>query len=153
LGRFLANNKDENSDPLLLIGGTSLRVYLLLLQSEKPLGIREVQRILGFKSPTTARHHLERLVELGLATRTPMGYKPLRPKGVLGELVFHAGRILPRSIFLSSFLVSSVIGCLATELCGLMGVTLLSVASAVSVYDSFRVYRAWSRVMKLGENE
>ncbi len=148
----MEDSKEQQSDPLLVIGGTSLRVYLLLLQSERPLGIREVQRTLGFKSPTTARHHLERLVELGLASRTQTGYKALKPDGVLGELVFHAGRVLPRSVFLSSFLVSSAIGCLATGLCGLMGDVLLSVASVISVYDSYRVYKAWSKIIKLNEN-
>ncbi|MEB3755371.1 MAG: hypothetical protein GSR79_00700, partial [Desulfurococcales archaeon] len=58
-----------SSDPLLATGGTSLRVYLYLLQVNRPIGIRELQRSMGFKSPTTARHHLERLVDLGLVEK------------------------------------------------------------------------------------
>ncbi|MCE4614456.1 MAG: LexA family transcriptional regulator [Desulfurococcales archaeon] len=131
----------SSSDPLLATGGTSLRVYLYLLQVNKPLGIRELQRSMGFKSPTTARHHLERLVELGLVERRLNGYIALKPKGILGDLFIHTGRVLPRSLFLSSFLVSSTIGCIFTGLCGIAGDALLSVASIISLYDSYVHYR------------
>ncbi|MEB3756558.1 MAG: LexA family transcriptional regulator [Desulfurococcales archaeon] len=133
-------NRTSN-DPLLATGGTSLRVYLYLLQANRPMGIRELQRSMGFKSPTTARHHLERLVELGLVERKLNGYIALKPKGILGELFVHTGKVFPRSLFLSSFLVSSTIGCIFTGLCGIVGDALLSVASIISLYDSYVHYR------------
>ena len=34
-------------------------------------GIREAQRTLGFKSPSLAQYHLDKLVSLGLATKDP----------------------------------------------------------------------------------
>jgi hypothetical protein len=98
---------------------------------------------MGFRSPTTARHHLDRLVELGLAEKKLEGYIALRPRGILGDLFIHTGRVLPRSLFLSSFLVSSTIGCIVTGYCGLVGDIILSVASIISLYDSYIHYRVF----------
>ncbi|MCE4605709.1 MAG: hypothetical protein F7B59_00025 [Desulfurococcales archaeon] len=142
-----------SSDPLLATGGTSLRVYLYLLQANRSMGIRELQRSMGFKSPTTARHHLERLVELGLVDRRPDGYIALKPKGILGDLFVHTGRVFPRSLFLSSFLVSSTIGCILTGLCGIVGDVLLSVASLISLYDSYVHYRVLRELYMEKEND
>ncbi|MEB3774202.1 MAG: winged helix-turn-helix domain-containing protein [Desulfurococcales archaeon] len=98
------SNEDKGGDPISSLAGSSLRVYLLLLTSDKPLGVREVQRRAGFKSPSTARHHLERLVELGLAYRAGGGYKARKPReGLLAAYVVIKGRLLPRSILLLAF--------------------------------------------------
>ncbi len=95
--------------PLEVLGGTALRVYLLLARSDKPLGVREVQRIMGFKSPSTAKHHLDRLVELGLVSRTSQGY--VVKEGV--EKVFEGyvallGSFVPRLIPYAAFLTGSI---------------------------------------------
>jgi len=49
--------------------GKAWKVYWLLLKSGRPLSVREVQRILGFSSPSVASHHLEQLRELGLVQK------------------------------------------------------------------------------------
>ncbi|MEB3779577.1 MAG: ArsR family transcriptional regulator [Desulfurococcales archaeon] len=96
--------ESEGRDPIQVIGGTSLRVYLTLLSLDKPVGIRELQRILGFKSPSTARHHLERLVDLGLVERSGGGYRAKRPReGLLTTYMVVKGRLLPRLIVTASF--------------------------------------------------
>ena len=95
--------------PIGILGGTSLRVYLLLASSDKPLGVREVQRRMGFKSPSTAKHHLDRLVELGLAEKKGGGYiARTGPEEIfegytklLGSLV---PRLLPYSVFVTATL-------------------------------------------------
>jgi hypothetical protein len=43
-------------------------VYTYLFKVERS-GIRETQRNLGFKSPSLAQYHLDKLVELGLLTK------------------------------------------------------------------------------------
>jgi len=52
--------------------GNTLRVYTFLFKVQKT-GIREVQRQLGFKSPSLAQYHLDKLVSLGLAGRDETG--------------------------------------------------------------------------------
>ncbi len=77
---------------------------MLLLTSEEPLGVREVQRRIGFRSPSTARHHLERLVELGLAYRTGGGYKARKPReGMFAAYIIYRGKLLPRNLFIAAF--------------------------------------------------
>ena len=52
--------------------GNTLRVYTYLFKVQRS-GIREAQRSLGFKSASLAQYHLEKLVELGLATKDVSG--------------------------------------------------------------------------------
>ncbi|MDG7001031.1 MAG: hypothetical protein JRN15_18200 [Nitrososphaerota archaeon] len=52
--------------------GNTLRVYTYLFKVQRS-GIRETQRSLGFKSASLAQYHLEKLVELGLATKDATG--------------------------------------------------------------------------------
>ncbi|MEB3788040.1 MAG: ArsR family transcriptional regulator [Desulfurococcales archaeon] len=95
--------EEQHVDPLVKLAGTGMRVYMYMLARNRPVGVREVQRALGFKSPSTARHHLERLVELGLAEKTSDGYRAVKPQGLLGEYVNVRGRIIPRSALILGF--------------------------------------------------
>src|SRR5579872_1166704 len=52
--------------------GNTLRVYTYLFKVQRS-GIREAQRSLGFKSASLAQYHLDKLVDLGLATRDEAG--------------------------------------------------------------------------------
>lgn len=49
--------------------GKAWKVYWILLRTGRPMSVREVQRALGFSSPSVASHHLEQLRELGLARK------------------------------------------------------------------------------------
>ncbi|RLG83780.1 MAG: LexA family transcriptional regulator [Thermoprotei archaeon] len=87
-------------DPLLTLSGSSLQVYLILLTSKKPLGIREVQRRAGFKSPNSARHHLDKLIERGFAYRVDDGYVAVKPRGSLVSLFIIIRNIMfPKMFF------------------------------------------------------
>jgi hypothetical protein len=52
--------------------GNTLRVYTYLFKVQRS-GIREAQRSLGFKSASLAQYHLDKLVDLGLATKDESG--------------------------------------------------------------------------------
>jgi DNA-binding transcriptional ArsR family regulator len=95
---------EEGRDPLEALGGTALRVYLYLLLARRPVGVRELQRRMGFSSPSTARHHLERLTALGLAVKTPEGYRAVPPRrGLLRLFVATRGRLVPVSLAAAAF--------------------------------------------------
>ena len=97
-------------DPLEELSGTSLRAYLALLLSPKPLGVRELQRLLGLRSPSTARHHLEKLKALGLVAEEAGGYRALPPRrGLLAAYAVIKGRLVPKSMAALAFtLVAAV---------------------------------------------
>ncbi len=56
--------------------GNTLRVYWYVLNaSGNAVGVREVQRALGFSSPTLALYHLDKLRELGLVAKESGEYR------------------------------------------------------------------------------
>jgi DNA-binding transcriptional ArsR family regulator len=63
-GRDIADK--ESADTLK---GTALDIYRLLLKTNKPLGIREIQRTLKLSSPSIAQHHLAKLEAACLVKR------------------------------------------------------------------------------------
>ncbi len=92
--------KEAYSDPLIDLSGSTLKVYLILLSSKRPLGVREIQRAAGFRSPNSARHHLEKLVELGYALRVEEGYVAVKPRGsILSFFIMLRGILLPKALF------------------------------------------------------
>jgi biotin operon repressor len=49
--------------------GKDWKVYWLLLKNGGQLSVRDVQKALGFSSPSVALHHLEQLRQLGLVEK------------------------------------------------------------------------------------
>lgn len=82
-----------------------LKCYLVLREYKQPVGVREAQRILGFKSPGKSHRVLRKLVKLGLATRNEEGkYVIIKdpPLELIGK-VFIKGRLLPKIIVLTTY--------------------------------------------------
>lgn len=85
--------------------GKTLLVYWRLLKSSgSRIGVREIQRKLGFSSPSVAVYHLDKLVSLGLVKKTRTGEYLLAREVKTGLLRFFTrlGRFLiPRYLFYS----------------------------------------------------
>lgn len=82
-----------------------LKYYLILREHKQPIGVREAQRILGFKSPGKSHRILRKLVKLGLATRNEEGkYIIVKdpPLELIGK-IFIKGRLLPKIIVLTTY--------------------------------------------------
>jgi len=97
--------------------GKTLLVYMHLLKAgQETVGVREVQRALGFSSPSVAAYHLTKLQDLGLIENAFGDYRLLKEikVGVLRSFVSLGGVMLPRYLFyavlvttmLATFLVS-----------------------------------------------
>ncbi len=88
--------------------GKTLQVYWYLLRSSNHRGgVREIQRSLGFSSPSIAVHHLDKLQNLGLVTKTGTGEYIIVDEIKVGLLRFFTriGRFLiPRYLFYSVWL-------------------------------------------------
>ena len=91
--------------------GKTLRVYYYMLLTGRAVGIREVQRKLGFSSPSEAAYHLDKLVELGLAKKGSEGYVLAENVhvGVLKYFVFIGKYMLPRYLFYAVFFTTILI--------------------------------------------
>jgi predicted DNA-binding transcriptional regulator len=85
--------------------GKTLLVYWFLLRSRGlPAGVREIQRELGFSSPSVAAHHLDKLVSLGLVEKNLRGEYFLAREVKVGvlRLFTRIGRfMIPRYLFYS----------------------------------------------------
>jgi len=85
--------------------GKTLLVYWFILKSPgSNIGVREIQRSLGFSSPSVAAHHLEKLLSLGLVDKSLRGEYILKEEVKVGVLRFFTrlGRFLiPRYLFYS----------------------------------------------------
>jgi predicted DNA-binding transcriptional regulator len=82
--------------------GKTLLVYMYLIKSNEPtVGVREVQRSLGFSSPSVSAYHLNKLQELGLVDNIRGEYSLVRQVkvGVLRQFVTLGGVMLPRFLF------------------------------------------------------
>lgn len=137
-------------DPIETLAGTSLEVYLYLLEKGGPAGVREVQRALGFRSPSTARHHLERLVELGLARRTSEGYLALPPRGLLSNYIVVRGRLLPRALFTAGFSVAVAAAYAIIPGGDPVASVLLGVVAALTAWEAWELYRSAPRRKRRG---
>ena len=81
--------------------GNTLRVYLELLKAPSGhVGVRQIQRNLGFSSPSLAQYHLERLAEMGLVRADAGEYQISKEVqvDVLKEFIKVGSHIIPRLI-------------------------------------------------------
>jgi DNA-binding transcriptional ArsR family regulator len=129
--------------------GTTLRVYWEIFKSPKPMGVREVQRLIRFSSPSTALYHLEKLRELGVVRKDEYGhYEPvdeIRPTQF--RVFLRIGRvILPRYVFYAVFFAATVVMYLVQSLLvgseiSPMALILGSSAAAVCIYEGVRIWK------------
>lgn len=131
--------------------GKTLLVYWYMLKTpNSKVGIREVQRALGFSSPSIAVHHLEKLQDLGLVRKEKTGEYMLEEEVKVGILKFFTrfGRFLvPRyffySVFLSTMLITYLALCLSGRLFpSVYAIMFGSVASAIFWVETVRLWRA-----------
>jgi predicted DNA-binding transcriptional regulator len=136
--------KDVESE----LKGKTLLVYWHMLRLGRPVGVREIQRNLGFSSPSVAAHHLEKLKDLGLVAKDSIGQYSLANEVKVGLLKFFVkvGHLmLPRYLFYAVFMTSMLLiyafeyGIAATP-DGIIAVTFGTSASLILWYETIRIW-------------
>lgn len=93
--------------------GKTLLVYWFMLRSlGSKAGVREIQRALGFSSPSVAAHHLDKLLSLGLVGKNLRGEYFLAREVKVGVLKFFTrlGRfMIPRYLFYSVWFLTMLL--------------------------------------------
>ena len=64
-----SGDKEQSAD----ISGNTLNVYFYLLRKKQTCGVREIQRAMGFSSPSSAYYHLEKLAHNRILTKDSYG--------------------------------------------------------------------------------
>jgi predicted DNA-binding transcriptional regulator len=153
LGRLVTKSSPEFDMAFLeseLKGKTLIVYWYLLRQPEHTVGVREVQRTLGFSSPSIAVHHLEKLQGLGLVHKKVTGEYELEEEVKVGilKLFTHMGRfIVPRylfySILFSTMLATYLVVCLVGQIFPSFYILVFgSIASVVFWYETIRLWEA-----------
>ncbi|MDG6953853.1 MAG: hypothetical protein JRN33_02570 [Nitrososphaerota archaeon] len=126
--------------------GKTLTVYLYVLKHGKAIGVREVQKALGFSSPSVAFHHLDKLVGLGVVERDEYDRYVLAKKvdvGILHSFVSVGGVTLPRLGFYAAFFTTIAAAYLLLERGSLDLYALIGTVGGAGVfwYEAWRVWR------------
>jgi len=131
-----------------LLKGRTMSVYALLL-SRGDMGVREVQRELGFSSPSLALHHLTKLTELDLVKKDADGVYSVTKTVRVGSLslfIKFGSWLLPRFVFLGTLFTGMLIVYLFFFLSlpptggDLMFLSLSIIAIVLVFYESRRIW-------------
>ncbi len=126
--------------------GKTLKVYLHLLRYGRAVGVREIQKELGFSSPSVAFHHLDKLLDLGVVEKDQYERYVLAKKvdsGILHSFVSIGGLTLPRLGFYAAFFTTIALAYVFAnrtllDLYALIGTV---GGSAIFWYEAWRVWR------------
>ena len=142
---------DESSPDASLVDaelrGRTLRAYLFILKSPKPIGVRELQRALGLSSPSVAYHHLDKLTRMGLVEKDQYGeYASVKNVNVNVLQAFtQIGRLLvPRFIFYAVFFTTLLLGYMLVFLSHLNSFA-VAFGLFASLFAWYETYRTWKK--------
>jgi hypothetical protein len=87
------------------LDGNTLRIYVALANSDKPLGPREITRIVHLSSPSVAYRNLQKLEELGLIEKNSFGEYAVKQKQKVKGHFWVGGKLFPRQLFYAFFFI------------------------------------------------
>jgi len=130
--------------------GKTLLVYLYLLKSRGgTVGVREIQRKLGFSSPSVAIYHLAKLSSLGLVEKTNLGEYYIKREVKVGVLKFYTrlgNLLLPRYLFYTTLFIAMLTYYLILYQSvwttnKVVAVLFGALASAIFLYETVKIWR------------
>jgi DNA-binding transcriptional ArsR family regulator len=144
------------------LNGNTLSVYWYILSKrQNSVGVREIQRALGFSSSSTAHYHLEKLRDLGLVDKNSLGdftVTRVVKVGMLQAFVFTHGHVFPKHLIyaivtsLMTFLFASLyINSLTPVLLAALSPGVL--AAVIFWVETIMVWRRMRSISVIGSRE
>lgn len=128
--------------------GTTLKVYLHILKRGKDkIGVRELMRELGMKTPSHAYYHLDKLVSLGLLEKKYGDYYLNKSVKIdyLRNFIITSGFIIPKFLFYTMFylviLIFSILIPRYNELYWYVALASSTVGVVTSLYQTIISYK------------
>ena len=128
--------------------GNTLRVYWYVLNaSGHVVGVREVQRALGFSSPTLALYHLDKLKDLGLVAKESGEYRLVKEVKVdILKQFMRVGRVFVPRFSLYAVLFTVLIVYYASKIVVIdfftvFGLLFGALASAIFWFETVKTWR------------
>ena len=94
------------------VTGTTRRVYLYILSSRTPVGVRDVWRGLDLSSPSLAQYHINKLLELKLIAVDQFGKIQVNSQTklyLLQNFLFFRGKVVPRLVIFGALSIGLLI--------------------------------------------
>lgn len=116
-----------------------------MIRKRDAIGVRELQRALGFSSPSVAHHHLEKLREMGLISRDEVGRYRVSEKvdvGVLKMFVIIGGKLVPRFLFYAVFFTSFLLLYIWQSF-PMLDPNVLAIGCLASIFLWYEAIRLW----------
>lgn len=129
------------------LSASTVKVYVFLLRKGESAGVREVQRALGFKSPSVAYYHLNKLIEMELVKQDQYGAYVAERKvdaSALGPFLLLGTVIVPRFVFYAAFFSTFLGGYLLVYRLN-SSVELIAVAALAAAFFWIEALLAWRR--------
>ena len=136
----------ENQDQFILRGKT-LKVYRYIVKSNESARVREIQRSVGFSSPSLVLYHIEKLKENGLIREEALGY--VADKVLLKNLVRFRNALIPRFLVYFLFFIFAIIIELAVLLPNVVTreyVIAVFFTLSAAVAFGIETYRQWNSI-------
>jgi hypothetical protein len=138
----------EDDEIVSKLNGNTLRAYWAVLSKEDGIiGVRELQRQLGFSSPALAAYHLNKLVDFELVVNERGDYRLVREVkvGVLKQYIKLGSVLFPRyvlyaSMFSTLFLIL-MLNFDEISFFSIYAVVVSILASVVFWYESYRIWK------------
>ena len=129
--------------------GKTLLVYMHILKNpDESVGVREVQRELGFSSPSVSSYHLNKLLDLGLVENVYGDYRLVKEVkvGVLRQFVTLGGVMLPRYLFYAVLMTTMLVTYLVQRPFiptrdAITAVVMGAVPTVILWYETYRIWR------------
>jgi DNA-binding transcriptional ArsR family regulator len=128
--------------------GNTLRAYWALMNAKDGvLGVRELQRRLGFSSPALASYHLNKLADMRLVARERGDYRLVREVkvGVLKQFIKLGTFLLPRYVLYATMFTTLLIYLLVNlrefTFYSALALVLGVLGTVIFWYETVRVWR------------
>jgi len=128
--------------------GNTLRAYWALMNAKDGvLGVRELQRRLGFSSPALASYHLNKLADMKLVVKERGDYRLVREVkvGVLKQFIKLGTFLLPRYVLYATMFTTLLIYLLVNlrefTFYSAFALVLGLLGTVIFWYEAFRVWR------------
>jgi hypothetical protein len=128
--------------------GNTLRAYWALLSKEEGvIGVRELQRELGFSSPALAAYHLNKLVDFDLAANDRGDYRLVKEVkvGVLKQYIKLGSFLLPRYVLYASMFTTFFIVFLTRfkeiSFYSIYGLIVSVLATIISWFEAIKIWQ------------
>jgi hypothetical protein len=141
-------NSSDEEEIISKLKGNTLRAYWAILSTNEGLiGVRELQRQLGFSSPALAAYHLNKLVDYKLVVNDRGDYRLIKEVqvGILKQYIKLGTFLFPRYVLYATMFTTLLIIFLTRlneyTFYSVYGLIVSLISTFIAWYESIRIWK------------